>query len=243
MVGARITICALVFPGTMLVLIIFPGIDLATSRAFYAPGIGFSHSAMLTAIHREIRYLVVAIILLSATLLAWPRERRAAIFLLVALALGPGFLVNTVFKNHWGRARPFQIVEFGGTKALTPAFIPADQCRTNCSFPAGDAAIGFFLVSGALLIESAALRRWSVAGAVAIGSALGFMRIAQGGALPVGCRRIRIPGRGIELDASSRDRRERPGRRAGPISPPAIAYCREPRGAYRLDCRGRHGGI
>ncbi|MBO0737026.1 MAG: phosphatase PAP2 family protein [Alphaproteobacteria bacterium] len=180
MLRARIATLVLLFTGTIGVLIVFPGIDLATSRLFYVPGIGFSQSAVLAAVHYEIRYLVGAIAFLSATLLVWPRRRRAAIFLLASLALGPGLLVNTIFKDNWGRARPSQIVEFGGTKALTPAFVPTDQCVTNCSFPAGDPAVGFFLVSGALLIESAALRRWAVAGALVIGSALGFVRIAQG---------------------------------------------------------------
>jgi lipid A 4'-phosphatase len=169
------------FMTTMGVLVVFPEIDVATSRAFYTPGIGFSHSPILAAIQTNLRFLVAAIVVLAATLLVWPRYRRTSIFLLVALALGPGFLVNTVFKDHWGRARPSQIVEFGGGKALTSAFVPADQCMRNCSFPAGDPAVGFFLISGALLIGSAALRRWSVAGAVLIGGALGIMRIAQGG--------------------------------------------------------------
>lgn len=241
--SARAAIFPLLFTVTMGVLVVFPGIDLATSRAFYTPGIGFSHSAVLAAVHRELRYVVPAIIVLSATLLVWPRHRRAAIFLLIALALGPGLLVNTVFKDHWGRTRPSQIVEFGGTKALTPAFVPTDQCRTNCSFPAGDPAIGFFLVSGALLIESAALRRWTVAGAIVIGGALGFVRIVQGGAFSVGRHRFGLPRHGIELGASSRDRRARRAGCAGSGAPSTIAYCREPREAYHCYSGRWHGGI
>jgi lipid A 4'-phosphatase len=163
-------------------LVLLPGIDLAASGLFYTPGIGFSHSAILGAIHDDLRYGVIAlVVILGAALLLWPQRRRAAIFLLLALALGPGLLVNTVFKDHWGRARPAQIVEFGGTKQLTRAFVPADQCATNCSFPAGDPAVGFFLVSAALLIPGMAARRWAIVGAVAAGAALGFVRLAQGG--------------------------------------------------------------
>lgn len=115
-ITARTAIFPLFFVVVMGVLVAFPGIDLATSRAFYTPDVGFSHSPVLEAVHRELRYLVVAIVVVSAVLLAWPRQRRAAIFLLISLALGPGLLVNTVFKDHWGRARPSQIVEFGGPR-------------------------------------------------------------------------------------------------------------------------------
>lgn len=169
------------FVTAMGILILFPGIDLAASRAFYTPGIGFSHSSILGAIHDDLRYFVIAMALVAIGLLFLPRRRRAALFLLLALALGPGLLVNTVFKDHWGRARPAQIVEFGGTKALTPAFVPTNQCVSNCSFPAGDPAVGFFLVSAALLVPGMTARRWAVAGAVAVGAALGLVRLAQGG--------------------------------------------------------------
>ncbi|MGH6967617.1 MAG: phosphatase PAP2 family protein [Stellaceae bacterium] len=170
------------FAATMGILILFPGIDLAASGAFHAPRTGFSHSVILGAIHADLRYFVVAVVVIAgAAALFWPRRRRAAIFLLLALALGPGLVVNTVFKDHWGRARPTQIVAFGGSQRFTPAFVPADQCTTNCSFPAGDPAVGFFLVSAALLVPGLASRRWAIGGAVAVGAALGLIRLAQGG--------------------------------------------------------------
>lgn len=177
-----VTIFLAAFAATMAILIGWPAIDLATSSAFYTPGSGFSHSPILGAIHADLRYFVLAIIvLMAAALVAWKRRRRAALYLLLMLALGPGLMVNTVFKDHWGRARPTQIVEFGGTQKFTPAFVPTDQCTTNCSFPAGDPAVGFFLVSAALLVPGLATRRWAIAGAVVAGAALGLMRIAQGG--------------------------------------------------------------
>lgn len=177
-----IAIFVAAFVAVMGVLVLFPGIDVAASGLFYTPGIGFSHSAILDAIHEDLRYFVIGVaVTAGAAALLWSRRRRAAIFLLLALALGPGLVVNTVFKDHWGRARPTQVMEFGGTKRLTPAFVPANQCATNCSFPAGDPAVGFFLVAPALLVAGAGARRWAMAGAVAAGAALGVVRLAQGG--------------------------------------------------------------
>ena len=177
-----IAIFIVLFVAVMGGLVLFPSIDLAVSDLFYTPSVGFSHSAILGAVHDDLRYFVTALVVIfGAMLVLWPRQRRAALFLLLALALGPGLMVNTVFKDHWGRARPAQVIEFGGTKRLTPAFVPADQCVTNCSFPAGDPAVGFFLVSAALLVPGIAARRWAIAAAVAAGGALGFVRLAQGG--------------------------------------------------------------
>ena len=100
--------------------------------------------------------------------------------LLLALALGPGLVVNVVFKDHWGRARPAQIAAFGGTQRFTPPFVPSDQCATNCSFPAGDPAMGFVLVAAAFLARPRR-RRAAAAGALGLGAVLGIVRMAQGG--------------------------------------------------------------
>ena len=173
-------------------LILLPGIDLWASGLFYRPGEGFFlggwtpfrlvHDHLDLAVWAFVAGIAVAgsasFFFRRAVLGLTP---RAAIFLIVSLALGPGLTVNTIFKDHWGRARPAQIVEFGGTGKFTPDFVPSDQCRRNCSFPAGDPAIGFYLVSVALLAGSAPLRRNGIIASVALGAALGVVRVAQGG--------------------------------------------------------------
>jgi len=107
-------------------------------------------------------------------------DGRVAVYLLLSLALGPGLVVNTVLKDHWGRARPSQIEAFGGTRQFTPALLPAHQCPRNCSFPAGHPAMGFYLVSFALLIPERRRRRAAIGATVAAGSLIGLARMAQG---------------------------------------------------------------
>jgi hypothetical protein len=41
--------------------------------------------------------------------------RMYGLFILLSVILGPGLLVNLVFKDHWGRPRPRQVVALGGT--------------------------------------------------------------------------------------------------------------------------------
>lgn len=173
-------------------LVLMPSVDLWASGLFYRPGEGFflGDWPVFHAIHNGLPDVVAAFVALVAALLLVTLVRRstvcglnsrAAFFLLLSLALGPGLTVNTIFKDHWGRARPAQIVAFGGDKKFSPAFVPSDQCARNCSFPAGDPAMGFYLVSVAFLAPMPRQRRCGIAGALALGAGLGVVRLAQGG--------------------------------------------------------------
>lgn len=104
-----------------------------------------------------------------------PPQWRCACLPLLVVLLGSGVMVNLVFKDNWDRARPRQISDFGGTAAFTPPILPADQCVRNCSFVSGDASIGFAFVVLALMGFS-----WGLPLGLALGAALGFMRMAQG---------------------------------------------------------------
>jgi len=74
-------------------------------------------------------------------------RRRELVYLMLTLALGPGLLVNSVLKEHSGRARPVQTVDFGGTQQFSAAWVWADQCRTNCAFVSGHAAVSTWPVA------------------------------------------------------------------------------------------------
>jgi lipid A 4'-phosphatase len=171
---------------------IAPGIDLWAGGLFYRAGGGFflGDWGPIRAIYALVPHLTEAMIIGVPALFLlgllrhrtiWRIDARAAVFLLLALALGPGLLVNTLLKDHWGRARPSQVTEFGGTQHFTPALLPADQCARNCSFPAGHPAIGFSLVSFAFLLHAPRRRRLAIGSAVAAGAVIGAARMAQGG--------------------------------------------------------------
>lgn len=174
------------------VFLVLPGIDLWASGLFYRAGDGFflAQWEPVRAIYAGVPYLTGAIVvgviaLYLGSLLhgraIWRIDGRIAAFLLLALALGPGLLVNTVLKDHWGRARPSQVTAFGGTQAFTPAPLPASSCARNCSFPAGHPAIGFYLVSFAFLVRDRRRRRVATGAAIAAGAVFGLARMAQGG--------------------------------------------------------------
>ena len=163
-----------------------PEIDLWASGRFYQIGEGFYLTQALNPIHKSVPMLSSAIVfgLVAAWLLAslvsatWAL-RKGLIYLLLVALIGPGLLVNTLFKDHWGRARPAQVAGLGGEKDFTPAWQPSTQCQRNCAFVCGDAAVGFFFLAPAFLF--AKRRRAWLATGMAAGGLLGLMRLAQGG--------------------------------------------------------------
>jgi lipid A 4'-phosphatase len=184
--------CCLAGGAAVLLLTALPDIDLWFSGLFFRAGSGFFLADWLPVrlLFRSAPYITAAFVLFAIaagarhhfggrTLLGC--DARAALYLVLALAIGPGLLVNTILKDHWGRARPSQIVEFGGDEQFTPALVPARQCERNCSFSSGHAALGFSLVAFAFLAADRRRRHLAAASAIAAGGLLGLARIAQGG--------------------------------------------------------------
>lgn len=110
---------------------------------------------------------------LQQGLVAW---RLPLAFFVVAGIMGPGAVVNLVFKDHWQRARPFQVEALGGSQQFSRAGVITDQCDNNCSFVSGHVACGAFLISLGL-VHRRRSRAWAAAGAAA-GLAIGFSRMS-----------------------------------------------------------------
>jgi membrane-associated PAP2 superfamily phosphatase len=116
--------------------------------------------------------------------LIWPRRRmaiegRAALFLIATLAIGPGLVTNLILKDHWGRARPIDVQQFGGTEHFTPWWDPNGDCPTNCSFIAGEPSGAFWTLAPAALAPPE-LRALAYGAALVFGAAVGVLRIAAG---------------------------------------------------------------
>jgi membrane-associated PAP2 superfamily phosphatase len=108
--------------------------------------------------------------------------KKIGLFLAIFLVLGPGLIVNTAFKDHWGRPRPADIVNFGGTETFRQAW-EAGEAGQGKSFPSGHAAVGFFLFAPFFFLKkshrTAALAFLYLG--IVFGLLMGAGRMIQGG--------------------------------------------------------------
>lgn len=172
---------------TAAVFIAFPGIDLAVTGLF-GDGQGFPlrRSTFWNAVRDTMIGLtdgtMVVVIGMLVAGLVWPACRvlriRVLIFAIACYALGPGLLVNAVFKSHSGRARPWNVDLFGGDATFSPVLHVADQCRSHCSFVSGEGSTLATVATILLLLAVPALPRRS-----RIAAGICIVAIAVGGSL------------------------------------------------------------
>jgi lipid A 4'-phosphatase len=109
------------------------------------------------------------------------RWRRHALLVILTLGLGPGLLVNVIFKDHWGRPRPRQTTEFSGRWAYQPVLEKGLSGRGR-SFPCGHSSMGFFFIVFYFVFRRRRkLAALSLAFALILGFLIGLARMAAGG--------------------------------------------------------------
>jgi lipid A 4'-phosphatase len=186
-----IPLCAAIFLTVVLHLI---NADIEIESRFYSPVSGW-FSGKENPWHLLYEYGNIPALLLSAGgLLAFVLGffqkklipyRKIGLFLVTFMILGPGLIVNTVFKDHWGRPRPIDIVNFGGTEVFRHAW-EKGQPGQGKSFPSGHAAVGFFLFSPFFFLRKTS-RRWAalfLCLGISYGVLMGTARMIQGGHFP-----------------------------------------------------------
>jgi lipid A 4'-phosphatase len=178
------------------VFAIWPAIDLHAARVFHDPATGFVIDGHpLTEALRLTVWNLAILLCLAATfgtiLGAAGRSvllpTRAWGFILALYILGPGVMVEMLTKPLWGRVRPGQIAEFGGTLQFSPPNELVAFCTRNCSFVSGEVS-GATVTALALLLIRFHLRRrlhktvetLLLAAALCLPLAVALQRIAAG---------------------------------------------------------------
>jgi lipid A 4'-phosphatase len=165
---------------------IWPGLDIATAAFFLQanPPLNPSQWFWVYWVNEYtpdvFRLLVILCIITLIIASLIPRLRRfclAIAFIGFSVSLGPG-LTTYMVKEHQLRARPFDVVEFGGVRQFTPALIAANQCEDNCAFVSGHVACGFFFAS--LFLLDARRRWWWIVGGTSAGLLVGLARMSVG---------------------------------------------------------------
>ena len=110
------------------------------------------------------------------------RLRLYSLYMLLLIVLGPGLLINGVFKGYWGRPRPSETVQLGGTQAYLPPLMMG-QSQMYKSFPAGHATTGFTFMGFFFILRRRhkAWARVALALGMMFGLLMGAGRIVAGG--------------------------------------------------------------
>jgi membrane-associated PAP2 superfamily phosphatase len=131
-------------------------------------------------------FVAAALLMFSYVFPYLKKTRMHALFLVLVLVIGPGFITNALLKEHWGRPRPKQVEEFGGTQSFRPFYKPNffDQPEPSKSFTCGHCTMGFYFFALAIVgrrIHSKSLYLSGMALAWFLGISLSIVRMAQGG--------------------------------------------------------------
>ncbi|MDU0457467.1 MAG: phosphatase PAP2 family protein [Geobacteraceae bacterium] len=170
--------------------IAYSGADLALSSGFYIGG-GWPVGELFPwkALYRLDRIPAVVLAAcglcaasLSCRFPALKNWRKAGVFLTLFLVLGPGLLVNSVFKSGWGRPRPREIVQFDGKKQFLQPWQKGISGQGR-SFPSGHASAAFYLIAPYFIYRRRRplLARGWLTGGIVFGILMSIARIAQGG--------------------------------------------------------------
>lgn len=111
----------------------------------------------------------------------WRRWRRTGAYVVLCMLLGPGLVVNAVFKDHYGRPRPKQTERYGGAYAYKAAW-EIGYPRKCKSFPCGHASVAFFYMGGYFLWYRSRRRlaQASLAVGLICGAVAGYLRMGVG---------------------------------------------------------------
>lgn len=170
-----------------------PELDLSISKTFYQKETGFFKTSFLSAVYHlgpilingcgAIAALIWIASFFNPSFLKW---KKLSLTFLLTLVIGSGIIVNATLKELWGRPRPKQVVEFGGSHPFRPFYSPSLGYfgEATKSFPSGHASLGFLFFSLALAgyIEKKEKIMWTGIVLTAIlGPLLAYTRVAQGG--------------------------------------------------------------
>jgi lipid A 4'-phosphatase len=167
-------------------------LDIRTAALFYQPDADDhwqgAQAPLWSFLYMAAPLLVAFVMLGGLFLVAAGAIRRSfrqlrcyAVLLIAATLLGPGLLVNVILKDNWGRPRPHQIEQLGGTSAYLPP-LALSRHGEGKSFPSGHSSVGFMLGGFFMIwLRRRPLLAWvALSGALILGTLLGIGRMAAG---------------------------------------------------------------
>jgi len=166
--------------------------DITVARLFYQTGAGFPIGKLQPwkFLYRYGEYpaYTMGTVALIIAIAGYFRPslysiRRQALYVAIVLIIGPGILVNTIFKGYWGRPRPAHVDMFGGKLTFHQPWQPGPASK-NASFPAGHPSAAFYMSAPYFVMREKKQRRKALLwlwGGILYGVVMGIARVIQGG--------------------------------------------------------------
>ena len=178
----------------LLFFLLFPNVDIFFSNFFYINDVFLDyHFLIIRKLRTFLKNFMIFFSLSSLFLLILIklnhsqkvlnykknlRIKLIVIGFLIGPIIGCGLIANLYFKDNWGRARPYQVEEFGGNLIYTPPLLKSDQCIKNCSWIGGETSAAFSFIAGILFMRK---RKIFLKILYFFGSLVIFCRMAMGG--------------------------------------------------------------
>ncbi len=169
----------------MIAFMVFPQLDLAIAKLYYIDGAfigdrgGAVHGLRMAFWNLTLVMVIVAVIALSlAYHQDWPQRilpMRSWNVILWSYLLGPGIFVNVLLKGFSQRARPRDILNFGGDSFYAPIGQLSGQCSSDCSFVSGEVSGTVAFCLSCVILISAHQHRISQPARRGLYAALGAM--------------------------------------------------------------------
>jgi lipid A 4'-phosphatase len=188
-----------IFPCLLVAIVapVFTYIDLSAAQTFFemgkVSGQDFYNNTFFNLLYRFgpwpalLLFFVATIAFVGSFFISYLKKyRRPALCLFLTMALGSGLIVHAVLKDHWGRPRPKQVIEFGGNQPFRPFYEPNlfDKTEPAKSFPCGHCSTGFYFFSLALILRRIGeyrLAKITFFTTLFWGGLIGLTRMVQGG--------------------------------------------------------------
>ncbi len=170
-----------------------PWLDLTISSWFYTPSKGFQINKFNSFIYNWATMPAMIVGIASAIawcvswyIPEWKKWRRTSLYLALVMLVGAELIVHVVLKDHWGRPRPVQVIQFGGAQEFRPFYKPNffEQPEPSKGFTCGHCTMGFYFFALALAgqkLKNWEMEKWGWILTIVLGGLLSYVRIAQGG--------------------------------------------------------------
>ena len=173
-----------------ILLVFYPNLDLYISSFFFdSDTLSWEKRTKIMIFFRKLfpPLIIISLLCVSLTGLIGHILKKVffnvtlnkVFYLLISLLIGPGLIVESFLKTFSGRARPKEVIEFGGEAIFSSALVFSDQCLRNCSFVSGHAAIAFWLTAYAFIF-SELYRKYIFIIGIFFGVSMGLFRIMEG---------------------------------------------------------------